>query len=516
VRFTPWPSETQLPLPVFREQASRQETARGEEAARRARAQASGGPVPGLNIRRHLVRATVRVAALAASDLTAVGIMLAVLHVVGLQWVGATATSGVGYLLEPHGVRSFGAALAVGLAATGNYGTGDRRRDGGRLFVGCMLAACIFSWRQLWEAPLVVGAELTALVLTLGTALVVTRYTLDRLVSRHRARTRTAARTVLVGPAADCTRVFMQRLVSRENGFQVLGYVDSKAGSTAEGALGRMGDLERLLREHETDTVVVCGELGQACMERVVRVATVNECELLAAAPAFEMPGVHPTIVWRRGRALVALRGEAERGGGLLLKRVFDVAASTAMLVVFSPLLVALAVAVRLDSPGPVVFGHLRAGRYGRFFRCLKFRSMHVDAEQRLRDDPALFRKYVENDFKLPPGEDPRITRMGRILRKTSLDELPQLLNVIRGDMSLVGPRPIIREELNQYADDQPLLLSLRPGVTGLWQVNGRSSVPYPARKYIELEYVQTWTLMRDIEILLRTVPAVLLQRGAS
>jgi exopolysaccharide biosynthesis polyprenyl glycosylphosphotransferase len=516
VRYTPWPTETQLPLPVFREDGQWRETVPDEEYLRRTTPSSFSEPVPAQNLRRHLIRAAVRVGALATVDLAAFGFLLGLMHIVGLQRVGAATTSGVGYLLEPYGVQSFALALAVGLAATGNYGAGDSRRDGGRLFVGCMLAACIFSWRQLWAAPLVVGAELAVLVFTLGSTLVVARYVTDRVVRRHRARTHTAARTILVGPAADCTRVYIQRLVSSDNGFHVLGFVETKPGGRTGEALGRVGDLERLLQQHDADTVVVCGDLSPACLDRVLRASTVNECELLAVSPVFEMAGVHPTIMWRRGRPLIALRGEAARGGGLLLKRVFDVVTSAAMLVALSPVLLAVAVAVRLESAGPVVFGHLRAGRRGRFFRCLKFRSMHVDAEERLHADPVLFRRYVENDFKLPAGEDPRITRVGRWLRRTSLDELPQLVNVIRGDMSLVGPRPIVREELNHYADDQPLLLSLRPGVTGLWQVNGRSSVPYPARTYIELEYVQTWTLMRDIEILLRTVPAVLRQRGAS
>lgn len=523
LRFTPWASDTQLPLPVVRDGMPDVEverpvpvpTAAREREREQERTVRRGEITPELNIRRHLLRATLRIGVLGAADLAALGFVLAFLHVADLDWLAATETSGVGFLLAPSGVRSFVPALAVGLAATGNYGSGDRRRDGGRLLLGCVLAACIFAWRQLWANPLVAGAELALLVVTLGMAIVVTRYVLDRAVRRHRARTRIAARTVLVGTATGCTRVFMQRVVSSENGFHVLGYVESGPGRPGPDALGGMADLERVLQEQDADTVIVCGDLAPESVNRVVRSATVNECDLLAVTPAFETAGVHPTIVWRRGRPLIALRAEAARGRGLLLKRGFDVAASAIALVVLSPLLAVVALVVRLESPGPAVFGHLRAGRHGRFFRCLKFRSMYQDAEQRLHGDPVLLRKYIENDFKLPPGEDPRITRVGRFLRRTSLDELPQLVNVLRGDMSLVGPRPIIRAELDQYADDEPLLLSLRPGVTGLWQVNGRSSVAYPARKYMELEYVQTWSLMRDIEILVRTIPAVLRQRGA-
>lgn len=508
-RYTPWTGDVQLPLPVHREDGQRQRSTTSESPLD------ADWRVPDRNIRRHVTRAVLRVGALLSVDLTAFGVVLVFLNVVGLDWVGATATSGVGYLLQPHGVRAFVLALLVGLAVTGNYGAGDRRRDGARLMLGCVLAACIFAWRPLWETPVVAALELGVLVLTLGSLIVVFRYVLDRLVQQHRSRTSTAARTILVGSAADCTRVYVQRLARGETGFDVIGYVETAPTASRGDALGGIAELERILQEYAADTVLLCGDLAPACVNRVIRAATVNECELLAVSPAFDTAGVRPAVVWRRGQPFLTLREEAVRGRELLLKRAFDATVAAVLLVILAPLFAVIAIVVRLESPGSPIFGHLRAGRHGRYFRCLKFRTMYADAEERLRSDPELYRRYVENDFKLPAGEDPRITRVGRFLRRTSLDELPQLVNVLRGEMSLVGPRPIIREELTQYADDQPLLLSLRPGLTGLWQVNGRSSVPYPARKFIELEYVQSWSLMRDIEILLRTIPAVLQQRGA-
>jgi lipopolysaccharide/colanic/teichoic acid biosynthesis glycosyltransferase len=172
-------------------------------------------------------------------------------------------------------------------------------------------------------------------------------------------------------------------------------------------------------------------------------------------------------------------------------------------------------VAVKLDSRGPGLFSHRRLGLNGMGFPCLKFRSMHADADERLRADGPLYREYAANDFKLPAERDPRLTRVGRFLRRTSLDELPQLLNVLRGDMSLVGPRPIVPEELEKYGHGAALFLSLKPGITGAWAVNGRSEVAYPDRADLELEYVRAWSLLGDVGILLRTVPAVLLRRGA-
>jgi len=140
---------------------------------------------------------------------------------------------------------------------------------------------------------------------------------------------------------------------------------------------------------------------------------------------------------------------------------------------------------------------------------------MHTDAEALLRADAGLYAEYVGNNYKLAEDRDPRLTRVGRFLRKTSLDELPQLINVFIGEMSLVGPRPIVPEELSQYGPGAPAFLSLKPGITGAWQVNGRSDVGYPDRVDIELEYVRKWSLGRDLWILLRTFPAVLNRRGA-
>jgi exopolysaccharide biosynthesis polyprenyl glycosylphosphotransferase len=270
-----------------------------------------------------------------------------------------------------------------------------------------------------------------------------------------------------------------------------------------------------VLHELKVDTVVFCGQASEATFARVVKTVMAAECRLLTAARTFELAGVRPSVVWRRGQPFIELREVAFRGQQMILKRLLDMICSGMALLLLSPLMAALAIAVRLDSRGPAVFGQARLGRHGRVFKCLKFRSMHTNAEQLLRADAELYDRYVKNDFKLPEAIDKRITRLGRFLRRTSLDELPQLWNVFRGDMSLVGPRPIVVDELRHYDKEEPLFLSLKPGITGAWQVNGRSSVAYPARASLELEYVQTWSLGKDLSILARTIPAVLTQRGA-
>lgn len=205
-----------------------------------------------------------------------------------------------------------------------------------------------------------------------------------------------------------------------------------------------------------------------------------------------------------------------ETAAYVITKRAIDVPAALILLVALAPLMLILALAIRLTSRGPILFGHERLGRKGRTFRCYKFRTMYADAEHKLLSDPVLYSAYVANDYKLPDGRDPRVTPFGAFLRKSSLDELPQLFNVFRGDMSLVGPRPIVQDELDLwYSDRGALLLKAYPGLTGRWQVMGRSALGYPERVGIELAYVREWSLLGDLRYLVGTVPAVLGRHGA-
>jgi exopolysaccharide production protein ExoY len=199
------------------------------------------------------------------------------------------------------------------------------------------------------------------------------------------------------------------------------------------------------------------------------------------------------------------------------VKRAADILLSALLLVVLSPVMGVVALAVKLTSPGPALFRQKRLGFNGKPFTLFKFRTMRADAEQILLDSPSLREKYLQNNFKLPSSEDPRITPIGRFLRATSLDELPQLYNVLIGEMSLVGPRPIVPHEAAQYGDAAMLFMSAKPGMTGHWQVSGRSEiVEYGKRVELDLEYIRDQSLGKDLEILLRTVPAVLRRKGAN
>jgi len=199
-----------------------------------------------------------------------------------------------------------------------------------------------------------------------------------------------------------------------------------------------------------------------------------------------------------------------------ITKRVFDVLFSVIGMIFLSPLLLGIMLLIRLDSNGPVFFGHKRLGRGGRYFSCYKFRTMLINSQDilnNLLENDQEAREKWERDFKLK--DDPRITKIGSFLRKTSLDELPQLWNVLKGDMSLVGPRPIIADEVQKYGEKSKYLFRVIPGITGLWQVSGRNDVDYDERILLDEYYAKNWSLWLDIELLFRTIGAVLKKKGA-
>lgn len=199
-----------------------------------------------------------------------------------------------------------------------------------------------------------------------------------------------------------------------------------------------------------------------------------------------------------------------------LLKRCIDICGAVVGLIIFSPVFVLIPILyMRGEGKGPVFFRQIRIGKNGEEFHIYKFRSMVVNAEDKLKKNEVLYKKYIENNYKLEPEEDPRITGVGGFLRKTSLDELPQFINVLKGDMSLVGPRPVVLEELKEYGDRKDEFLSVKPGLTGYWQVSGRSDVGYPERVDIELYYVYNQSILLDLKILLQTCLLVILRKGA-
>lgn len=197
-------------------------------------------------------------------------------------------------------------------------------------------------------------------------------------------------------------------------------------------------------------------------------------------------------------------------------KRVFDIAVGVVgMIPVILISLILLPFYMFGKDKGPLFFKQRRMGQNGKSFYIYKFRSMIVNAEEVLRSDKELYAEYVANSFKLPNGKDPRITKLGNFLRKSSLDEIPQFINILKGDMSFIGPRPVIESELQEYGDDVDLFLKAKPGAMGLWQASGRSDIRYPERAQLEISYVKNRSISMDIRIMFKNIVAIFQLDGA-
>jgi exopolysaccharide biosynthesis polyprenyl glycosylphosphotransferase len=300
-------------------------------------------------------------------------------------------------------------------------------------------------------------------------------------------------------------------------GYRVIGFLDDDRGlgPSSPGypdVLGGTGTIARLVAEMGVDAVLISGSIGRPTAERLYRALRDVPVDVHLASG---LPGVAATrvAVHRFGELpVIGVRRVDLTGPQQTLKRLFDLFAASFAILALSPVLLACAVAVRLSGPGPILFTQQRVGRDGREFTIHKFRSMVADAEARLEQLLGL----NEADgllFKL--DADPRVTKVGKFMRAWSLDELPQLFDVIRGDMSLVGPRPPLPSEVASYDDWLRNRLRVKPGLTGLWQVSGRHRTTFADYVRHDLYYVENWSLALDLFIVLRTIPAVLARSGA-
>jgi len=235
---------------------------------------------------------------------------------------------------------------------------------------------------------------------------------------------------------------------------------------------------------------------------------------LFSVPRTFEVAGVQPSVVWKRGQPLVELTAQTLKAQQFAIKRVLDVAGALLGLVLVAPVLLLLSAIIKLDSRGPAIFRHRRIGTGGRPFWMLKFRTM-VDGAEEMK--PLVAHLNHSGDprlFKIP--NDPRVSRIGRWLRRWSLDELPQLWNVLKGEMSLVGPRPFPESDFMEYQVHHFARLGAKPGITGLWQVSGRSEiVDFEEVVALDTKYVREWSVLLDLKLLLQTVPAVIRRNGA-
>ena len=378
-----------------------------------------------------------------------------------------------------------------------------------------LVAAQLGNWPTI---NVVTVAEFSLLALTLiGFIRLGLRLNLRRL----RKRGHNVKSLLLVGGGARGRRFAAQVRHRQDLGYKLLGYVDTDpafAGDELAGApwLGKIEDLPRIVANEIIDEVAIALPIKSHYTQIEKAVALLEEqgitTHLLSDLFPQKLARSHPTDF--NGLPIVTLDSTPRFSWRTEAKRVFDLAGATFFLFVNAPIFLLAAIAIKLDSAGPVFFIQERVGLNKRRFRMIKFRTMSVDAESRMTEFEHLNEK-TGPIFKI--RNDPRVTRVGRWLRKTSVDELPQLINVLLGDMSIVGPRPLsLRDALRMEEAWQKRRFSVKPGLTCLWQVSGRSNLSFEQWMQLDLDYIDHWSLGLDASILLRTIPAIVLARGAS
>jgi exopolysaccharide biosynthesis polyprenyl glycosylphosphotransferase len=321
---------------------------------------------------------------------------------------------------------------------------------------------------------------------------------------------------VLVVGGNNLGRIIMQSLAARGHlGYQVIGFVDDdRAGDFGRFRhLGGLDDVERLAEEERIDQVIVAlPSASHAAILRIVDHCRQGEVSFKLVPDLYEMSLSRVDVDTVSGIPLIGLKDVSIQGWNAFTKRAIDVLVSATALLALSPLLLVIAILIKLESPGPILYRHTRIGKNRHPFTMCKFRSMRQDA------DKLRAARVIETDgdnrlFK--DRRDPRITRVGTVIRRWSLDELPQFWNVLTGDMSVIGPRPQIPPEVANYEDWHYKRLAVSPGLTGLWQVSGRSELTFDEMVIYDIYYIENWSLGLDFRILLRTIPAVLQGRGA-
>ncbi len=471
------------------------------------------------NMRRHWVRNVFRVAVLITTDVAVLTVLRGILEAVTESGVVASSVAEFARAVLPQEFLAgwpFAFAAVLSLLVVGSYGPRDKRRDIGRLMAASGLAAALTVYHLVWlESLLAVSLSFGAVTILCWMVLTASRMTLDALLKWLVPRIGAHRVVTVCDGGSDWLDPSMQDMGGGVGGssLRVVGKVSTS--SVASGGNGApLRQLGVVIDRRKADTVLVCGPLSDDQFEFVVDTALVSACRLLTAPRTARTAGIQPRSVWIQGMPLVELTAPALKAQHLLVKRLIDIMGAIIGLVLFAPLMVVVAIAIKLDSPGPVFFSQERVGYGGRLFRLLKFRTMRDGADAEKASIVHLNHTGDPRLFKIP--NDPRITRLGAWLRRWSIDELPQLWNVLRGDMSLVGPRPFFETDLDDYLDHHFVRLGAKPGITGLWQVNGRSAVlDFEEVVRLDCEYIDRWSLWLDAKILLGTLPAVLRRTGA-
>ncbi|UCC63431.1 MAG: sugar transferase [Anaerolineae bacterium] len=348
--------------------------------------------------------------------------------------------------------------------------------------------------------------------------LVIHRFAFRRLVYSLRCHGLFCRRVAIVGANEEGEAIWQQFRVANQAGIDVIGFVDDTRplNSLFKGIpiLGRTMDLKNLVQQYDlAELIVIPTALSRETLLDTYRTFGTNGGATVRLSPGvFELFTTGVRVTEPGNVPLVELNKLRITGIDAVLKQTLDYVLSAVGLIMLAPLFLLLAIAIKLDSPGTAFHRRRDVGAGGKEFDAFKFRTMRVDADEYLKRHLELEREFRETG-KIK--DDPRITRLGRILRKTSLDELPQLINILRGEMSLVGPRMITQQEMEKFGKWQHNRMTVKPGLTGLWQVSGRSDLPYSERARLDMYYIRNYTIWQDIRILIGTVNVVLRGRGA-
>jgi len=383
--------------------------------------------------------------------------------------------------------------------------------------------ACLVSGLLLTGTLYLIKAEgiprsvvlMTIVLLTVS--LSVRRFVFRAMLYQRFERGMNTRNVIIVGTGAEAHALRHHLQSIRQLGYIFKGFVqvpgvDTQLAGTTGDVLGSLDNLFDFARKHFVDEIFFTSPCERGVIKGVLDHARANGIDLrvipdmydgLAWNSTIEYIGQFPTIPLHRGHVPEV---------GLIVKRVLDMAVSTLVIVGLSPLLIAIAIVVKLDSPGPILYTSERIGKKARVFRCVKFRTMVRDADGRRAE---IMHMNERQGILFKISDDPRITRVGRFLRKYSLDELPQFLNVIRGDMSVVGPRPPIASEVRQYNLSHLRRLDVTPGITGLWQVQARQDPSFDSYISLDVAYIENWSVWLDIKIILRTIGVVFAGTGS-
>jgi exopolysaccharide biosynthesis polyprenyl glycosylphosphotransferase len=461
---------------------------------------------------RHRPRDSAMRRLLAASDLLALaGVQLVVLVLVGRR-------------PELEQVLWAAAALPIWIVLFKSYGLYDRdiKRishttvdDVPWVFHAALLGSLLF-WLYFRAVPArqVNARELLAIAALSIVAVLVLRAFTRRAANRLLG----AERVLLVGEGPQIDLIARKMRAHREYGLDPVGVLSTSETPAVPGRLRRLGrlrveDLSRVAVEHSIDRVVVSHrDVVEAEVLELVRRCRGLWIKVSLLPQLFDAMGPSVVIDDVEGVTVLGISPPVLPRSSRMLKRAMDLAGAAVLLVVLAPLLALVALAVKLDSPGPVLFWQERVGRGGRRFMLVKFRTMVIGAEARQQELAAQSR----DPHWLLLEHDPRITRIGRLLRLASVDELPELWNVLKGEMSLVGPRPLIESEHRQLTEWSRTRVDLTPGLTGLWQVLGRTNIPFEEMIKLDYLYVTNWSLWTDVRLILRTLPVVVARRGAN